>query len=92
MSNQNVMEAINKTVSGVLEQTAFMFPEPADLTSDISFEDFDYVLVKLNFSGDKSGDIKMIIPIDFCAKTCNNWIMKYINIYTSRNMFLYLKL
>lgn len=72
MSNQNVIEAINKTVSGVLEQTAFMFPEPVDLTSGIPFEDYEYVMVKLNFSGDQIGNIKMIIPVDFCAELSAN--------------------
>lgn len=72
MSKQKIMEVINGTVSGVLEQTAFMFPEPADMASGIPFEDFEYVLVKLNFSGDKSGEIKMIIPVDFCAELSAN--------------------
>ena len=72
MSNRKVMEVINETVSGVLEQTAFMFPEPVDMVSGVSFENFEYILVKLNFSGEKNGDIKMIIPIDFCAELSAN--------------------
>lgn len=72
MSNKKTMDIINKTVSGVLEQTAFMFPEPVDMVSGVSFEDFEYVLVKLNFIGDKAGEIKMIIPVDFCAELSAN--------------------
>ncbi len=72
MSNRKIMEVINETVSGVLEQTAFMFPEPVDMASGVSFEDFEYVLVKLNFSGEKAGEIKMIIPVDFCAELSAN--------------------
>jgi len=72
MSNKNIMEVINEAVSGVLEQTAYMFPEPLDGDTEVSFEDFEYVLVKLNFSGDKSGEVKMIIPVDFCAELSAN--------------------
>ena len=72
MNNKIIMEAINETVSNVLEQTAFMFPEPVDMASGISYEDFEYVLVKLNFSGDKAGEIKMVLPVDFCAELSAN--------------------
>ncbi len=72
MNNKKIMEAINETVSNVLEQTAFMFPESVDMASGISFEDFEYVLVKLNFSGDNAGEIKMVIPVDFCAELSAN--------------------
>ena len=72
MSNQKIMEIINGAVSGVLEQTAFMFPEPADMASGVPFEDFEYVLVKLNFTGEEVGEIKMIIPVDFCAELSAN--------------------
>ncbi len=72
MSNKKIMEIINETVQGVLEQTAFMFPEPADMASGVPFEDFEYVLVNLKFTGDKAGNIKMIIPVDFCAELSAN--------------------
>ena len=72
MSNEKIMDVINETVSAVLEQTAFMFPEPADMDSGVPFEDFEYVLVTLNFSGDKSGGTKMLLPIDFCAELSAN--------------------
>ncbi len=72
MSNKKIMDIINETVSGVLEQTAFMFPEPVDMASGVSFEDFEYVLVKLNYSGYKDGTVQMIIPVDFCAELSAN--------------------
>lgn len=72
MGNKKIMDIINETVSGVLEQTAFMFPEPVDMASGVSFEDFEYVLVKLNYSGYKDGTVQMIIPVDFCAELSAN--------------------
>ncbi|RKX21045.1 MAG: hypothetical protein DRP51_04825 [Candidatus Zixiibacteriota bacterium] len=72
MDNKRIMEAINETVSNVLEQTAFMFPESIDMASGVAFEDFEYILVKLNFSGDKAGEVKMIMPVDFCAELSAN--------------------
>ncbi|MCP4703640.1 MAG: hypothetical protein GY865_03440 [candidate division Zixibacteria bacterium] len=72
MSNKKIMDVINETVSGVLEQTAFMFPEPADMASGVPFEDFEYVMVKLNYSGDKVGNVKMMLPVDFCAELSAN--------------------
>lgn len=72
MSNKKTMEIINDTVSGVLEQTAFMFPEPVDMASGVAFDDFEYVQVKLKFSGNKSGEVRMIMPVDFCAELSAN--------------------
>jgi CheY-specific phosphatase CheX len=72
MSKPNLMEIMNETVMNVLEHMAFVFPEPADMTSGVPFEDFEYVLVGLNFVGDHKGEIKMIIPVDFCAELSAN--------------------
>jgi hypothetical protein len=61
-----------ETVASVLEQTAFMFPEPADMADGINFEDFDFILVSLDFFGDQCGHIRMIVPVDFCAELSAN--------------------
>lgn len=72
MNKQKIVDAMNETVSNILEQTAFVFPEPVDMTAGISFEDFENILVTLDFSGDKTGKIKMIIPVEFCAELSAN--------------------
>lgn len=72
MNNHEIMEIISETVSSVLEKTAYMFPESVDITSELTFDEFEYVLVSLNFTGHKSGEIKMVFPVEFCAELSAN--------------------
>ena len=72
MSDADYKKIINNTVGGVLEQTAFMFPEPADMVEGVSFEEFDFIIVSLDFTGDRSGSVKMIVPVEFCGELSAN--------------------
>lgn len=74
MSSQNNKDLINSTVCNVLEHTAFLFPEVADLSEGIEFEDFDFVRVRLNISGDEDGEVMMMAPAEFCLELSANML------------------
>lgn len=74
MDQQTLRETLNNAVCRVLEQTAFMFPEPADMLDGISFDDIKFVLTELSFSGDECGEVFLIVPDEFCAELSANML------------------
>jgi CheY-specific phosphatase CheX len=70
----NLKETLNTVACRVLEQTAFLFPEPADLQDGINFEEFDFIMSKISFSGDKVGEISLIVPSEFCVELSANML------------------
>lgn len=72
MSNNEYKDITLKTVMEVLEQTAFVFPEPSDMLDGVSFDDLKFIKVSLGFSGDKQGRVKMILATEFCAELAAN--------------------
>ena len=72
MTDHNCMESLNEVVSKVFEQTAFLFPEPANLADGISFDDLELFLVTITFSGEAEGDVSLILPIEMCRELSSN--------------------
>jgi len=72
MSENEYKDITLRTVMEVLEQTAFVFPEPADMIDGVSFDDLKFIMVTLGFTGDKQGRVKMILATDFCAELAAN--------------------
>lgn len=71
-SNQEMKEVTLQTVMEVLEQTAFVFPDAVDMLDGVSFDDLSFIMVKLNFTGDYKGEVRMILAIDFCTELAAN--------------------
>jgi CheY-specific phosphatase CheX len=72
MINHNRKESINEVVSKVFEQTAFLFPEPVDFTSGVSFDDFELILVSIHFAGDMEGNVSLVLPLEMCRELSAN--------------------
>jgi CheY-specific phosphatase CheX len=72
MKNENINEILNSVVCEILEQTAFVFPEPADQEEGINFEGFEYMETTQFYSGDKVGLVKLIVPKEFCKELSEN--------------------
>ncbi len=74
MNDNELKEKLNFVVCRVLEQTAFMFPEPADLKDGFSFDEHNFVMAELEFSGANNGQIKFLVPYDFCVELSANML------------------
>lgn len=72
MSDQTIRDALNQVVARVFEQTAFMFPETTDLLNGIPCSEGDLTCVSLKFSGERSGDIALILPAALCHELAAN--------------------
>jgi CheY-specific phosphatase CheX len=72
MIDHNRKESLNEIVSKVFEQTAFLFPEAADLSGGISFEDFELIHVYISFTGDAEGEVSMVLPFEMCRELSSN--------------------
>ncbi|GEM_PF-642600 len=72
MSNQDFKEITLSTVMEVLEQTAFVFPEPGDMLEGVSLDNMEFIMVSLNYTGDKLGQVMMIMATEFCAEIAAN--------------------
>ncbi len=72
MTDNNCRESLNEIVSKVFEQTAFLFPEPADLCDGISFDDMELLYVTITFSGEAEGEVSIILPIEMCRELWAN--------------------
>ncbi|MDD4050918.1 MAG: chemotaxis protein CheX [candidate division Zixibacteria bacterium] len=72
MSDQTIRDALNEVVARVFQQTAFLFPEPADLPESMPSGDDAFIAVSLTFSGDRSGDICLILPETVCRELAAN--------------------
>ncbi len=74
MQNQTLKETLGSVICRVLEQAAFMFPEPADMEEGISFDEYEYNIARIAFEGDKSGEIILIVPVEFRAELAANML------------------
>lgn len=74
MKNQTPKEALGTVICRILEQTAFMFPEPVDMEDGISLDEYEYNIAKLAFDGDNSGEIILIVPVEFRAELAANML------------------
>jgi chemotaxis protein CheY-P-specific phosphatase CheC len=72
MTEHNFKDTLGEIVGKVFEQTAFLFPEPADLLDGISFDDFELILVNLQFAGAREGEVRLIIPLELCRELTAN--------------------
>jgi len=72
MSKNEYKDITLRTVMEVLEQTAFVFPEPSDMLDGVSFDDHKFIMVSLGFSGDRKGRVNMIMATEFCAELAAN--------------------
>ncbi len=72
MSEQSIRDALGQVVARVFQQTAFLFPEAINLQDGIAFGDQDLICVSLSFSGERSGDISLILPTALCQELSAN--------------------
>jgi len=72
MNESNIKEILSETVCRVMEQTAFVFPEPIDLSDGIGFDDYDMLAVNLSFNGDSEGDMSFMVPMELCTEIAAN--------------------
>ncbi len=63
---------LNDVVCRVLEQTAFLFPEPGNLSDGISFEAREFLSASLLFSGDRKGNVVLILPVEMSLELAAN--------------------
>ena len=76
MAKQDFKELLNEVVCRVMEQMAFVFPEPADLSDGVAFDDIELLLTSLSFKGDKEGQVSLIVPVEFCMELSANLLGK----------------
>jgi chemotaxis protein CheY-P-specific phosphatase CheC len=79
MDQQRLREALGKAACRVFEQTAFIFPEPADMRDGVSFDGIDFVLTELSFSGDECGRMFLMVPDEICTELSANMLGEDIN-------------
>jgi chemotaxis protein CheY-P-specific phosphatase CheC len=72
MSDNERKEYLKEIVSSVLEQTAFLFPETVDLNDGVSFDGHDMLWASIDYSGDREGEVTLIIPLDLCRELATN--------------------
>lgn len=63
---------LNDVVCRVLEQTAFLFPEPGNLSDGISFDEHEFLSASLVFSGDRNGKVMLVLPVDMSLELAAN--------------------
>lgn len=68
MKKQILDEALNEVTSNVLEQIAFVFTEPTDMSDGLNFGDFEMATVTLQYSGDEHGTVSLVLPVEFCRE------------------------
>ena len=72
MSEQTIRDALNEVVARVFQQTAFMFPEPADMPEGMPAAGEAFIVVSLSFAGDRTGDISLMLPEVVCRELAAN--------------------
>jgi CheY-specific phosphatase CheX len=72
MKNPEYSKALREVISAVMEQTAFMFPEPAGLEDGFTFDELEVVVVTLRFSGDREGEMSLVFPVELCHELAAN--------------------
>ena len=71
----NEKEKIITSFCNVLETMAFMFSEVID-KNDITDYPKDVIQAEMNFSGYKSGSLKLLVPIEMCLEISANTLGK----------------
>jgi CheY-specific phosphatase CheX len=69
---KRIQGILNSVVSNVMEQTAFVFPESADLDDGINIEEHNFLSTTLAFSGDRQGKVVLILPVNLCKELSAN--------------------
>lgn len=72
MKNPEYAEALRNVVGAVMEQTAFLFPEPVNLEEGITFDEFELVSATLRFNGDREGEMALVVPVGLCHELSAN--------------------
>jgi len=72
MKSQKFRETVNEVICKVLEQTAFIFPEPADLSDGLNLDDFEMLEATVSFGGEREGTLELIVPVEFCRELASN--------------------
>jgi len=74
MPNQIDRTLLNDVAISVLEQTAFIFCEAANLQDGIDLDAFEFIKVRIEFSGDQDGLVIAIAPGKFCCELAENML------------------
>jgi CheY-specific phosphatase CheX len=74
MKDQKLREELGAVTSHVLEQMAFMFPEPADLLDGMILGDFELIIVDVSFGGEREGMTSLVVPMEFCRELSENML------------------
>jgi CheY-specific phosphatase CheX len=72
MSEPTVRDALNEVIARVFQQTAFLFPQPADLPDSTPVGDNAFIAVSLAYTGDRSGTVFLILPDALCRELAAN--------------------
>jgi chemotaxis protein CheY-P-specific phosphatase CheC len=72
MGENERKEFLREIICSVLEQTAFLFPETVDLNDGVSFDEHEMVWASINYSGDREGEVTLIIPMALCQELSTN--------------------
>ena len=72
--DHKVRNKVNEVISEIFASTAFVFPEPANLSDGIDFENMHLIAASLNFNGEKDGSITLIIPLALCKILSENML------------------
>lgn len=74
MKDRRLEETLHAVTSRVLEQTAFMFPEPAEINDGFSFGECEMINATVKFDGEENGMISLIIPYELCRELSSNML------------------
>ncbi|MCP4633798.1 MAG: chemotaxis protein CheX [candidate division Zixibacteria bacterium] len=75
MNNQissEFMPKISEVVCEILQSTAFIFPEPADLSDGIAFDENEFLLAHLTFNGYREGEVSFITTTGLLVELAAN--------------------
>ncbi len=74
MNKTTLNDTLTAVLMNALEQTAFMFGEPGDLTAGFSGDATSFVGVTVTFHGDHEGECSLITTTDFCEELAANML------------------
>jgi len=74
MSKLKPAEALSRVVPRILEQAAFLFPEPVENPDEFPLENHELVMATIDYSGDCNGRMAMIVPFELCSEISSNML------------------
>jgi chemotaxis protein CheY-P-specific phosphatase CheC len=74
MNDPKLKECLTTVLCRVLEQAAFVFPEPTGEVQQIDPQAVPFIQVSLSFSGAKSGQVSLIMPKALCGEFSANML------------------